>query len=238
MSGAPGGFRHDDHVAFHRTLSRSYYIAIWAAVFGMFALGITGAAGGASIALVIMAFASLPLAARSIAPLVVDLLVSTLPSVFLALVHRKWNGAYRAFDGWQVWVVDGDGDLCSFVVADDVLVMLGEKISATDRRRIKLAGPDGFVICDDPMAQGEWVFSDEACLSYVARISQSRHHQHADLARRFALWLQRDVFQPIDNRRSRDTGKPYPFTSDAQVKLNANPAPKAFRAVIKPVAGR
>ena len=51
-------------------------------------------------------------------------------------------------------------------------------------------------------------------MDYVRRFSGDQRTQRGRDALKLALWLERSVFMPIDNRRTAATGKLYPFSKE------------------------
>ena len=121
------------------------------------------------------------------------------------LVYRGWHGKYRAFEDRRVRVIDGERDTASRVFAADIFGFLNQSPSDMDLAKLEARYGAGFVRGTEGLAEGEWLFSDEACMAYV------RGHG----AQKLALWLERSVFMPIDNRRTKATGKTYAFTKEA-----------------------
>ena len=121
------------------------------------------------------------------------------------LVYRGWHGKYRAFEDRRVRVLDGERESPSQVFAADIFDILGQSPSDTELAKLAARYGTGFVKGAEDLGEGEWLFSDEACMAYI------RGHG----AHKLALWLERSVFMPIDNRRTAATGKTYAFTKEA-----------------------
>ncbi len=54
-----------------------------------------------------------------------------------------------------------------------------------------------------------------ACLRFVRAHLDDQRTARGRSAQLLALWLEREVFMPIDNRRTKATGKTYAFTHEA-----------------------
>ena len=126
------------------------------------------------------------------------------PQWVRALIYRGWHGKYRAFEDRRVRVIDGEQHAPSRVFAADIFDILGESPSETELAKLAARYGTGFEKGTEGLAESEWLFVDEACLAYVRG-----HH-----AMKLALWLEREVFMPIDNRRTAETGKTYAFTRE------------------------
>jgi len=137
---------------------------------------------------------------RWILPIVMD----DLPYLWRNLVYAGWHGKYRAFEDRRVRVLEGERHTPSRVFATDIFKILGESPSQTDLAKLAARYGTGFEKGTEGLARNEWLFVDETCLAYVRG-----HH-----AMKLALWLEREVFMPIDNRRSAETGKTYAFTKE------------------------
>ena len=55
---------------------------------------------------------------------------------------------------------------------------------------------------------------DEVCVGYVRNQMDEQRTTRGRDAMKLALWLERDVFMPIDNRRTAETGKTFAFTKE------------------------
>lgn len=130
------------------------------------------------------------------------------------LVYRGWHGKYRAFEDRRVRVLDGERFHPSRVFAADVFDVLGEKPSPTDLAKLEARYGTGFEKGTEEPADGEWLFSDEACMTYVRGHMDEQRTPRGRNAMKFALWLEREVFMPIDNRRTAETGKTFAFTKE------------------------
>ena len=148
---------------------------------------------------------SVPVAGVLIAWYFVPALMDDAPQWWRRLVYRGWHGKYRAFEARRVRVLDGERDTPSRVFAADIFEILGETPSALDVAKLAARYGADFVQATEGLARGEWLFTDCACIAYV----RGRD------AHKLALWLERSVFMPIDNRRTAVTGKLYPFTKEA-----------------------
>ena len=114
------------------------------------------------------------------------------PHWWRKLAYRGWHGKYRAFDDCRVRVIDGERDAPSRVFAADI-----------------------FAILDlPPPEDGESLFTDAACVAFVRGYLDEQRSPRGRTAHKLALWLERSVFMPIDNRRTAATGKSYAFTKE------------------------
>src|SRR5260221_1549131 len=138
---------------------------------------------------------------RWLLPVVMD----DLPQLWRKAVYSGWHGKYRAFEDRRVRVIDGERHTPSRVFAADIFDVLGQSPSEVELAKLAARYGTGFEKGAEGLAEGEWLFGDEACLAYVRG-----HH-----AMKLALWLEREVFMPIDNRRTAETGKTYAFTHEA-----------------------
>ncbi|MBV9190312.1 MAG: hypothetical protein JO292_03735 [Betaproteobacteria bacterium] len=130
------------------------------------------------------------------------------------LVYSGWHGKYRAFQGHRVRVIDGERYTPSRVFAADIFEILGQKPSLTDLELLQTRYATGFEKGTEDPAEDEWLFTDEACVGYVQRHMDEQRTQRGRDAMKLATWLEREVFMPIDNRRSAATGKTYAFTKE------------------------
>lgn len=218
-------FRIDAHEKFHRRLHAGFFVALWSVILGSAAVAYVLH----SPFIFLPSLLLLPLSARGLASAVVDVLINVAPRALVALMHRGWHGTYRAFEGFQVRVVEGEDDTPSTVVADDLLQLLEQPVSALDRRKLAARFPGDFFRSDHPLADGEWVFTDAGSLLYLHGLFRSRD-ERGETARRLAAWLEREVFRPIDNRRTATTGRAYRFTTDGHIKGRPQRTPEAFRS--------
>jgi len=158
---------------------------------------------------------TVPLAGVLIAWYFVPTLMDDAPQWWRRLAYRGWHGRYRAFEDRRVRVIDGERDTPSQVFAADIFGILGETPSAIELAKLEARYGIGFVQGTEGLAEGEWLFIDAACMAYVrGRMDDQRTGRGRD-AHKLALWLERSVFMPIDNRRTAATGKSYPFTKEA-----------------------
>jgi hypothetical protein len=148
---------------------------------------------------------TVPIAGALIAWYFVPALIDDAPQWWRQLAYRGWHGRYRAFEDRRVRVIDGERDTPSQVFATDIFAILGETPSAIELAKLEARYGTGFVLGTEGLAEGEWLFTDAACAAYV----RGRD------AHKLALWLERSVFMPIDNRRTAATGKIYSFTKEA-----------------------
>jgi hypothetical protein len=147
--------------------------------------------------------------------LVLPILMDDAPYALRKLIYRGWHGKYRAFEGQRVRVLDGARATPSRVFAADIFKILGQTPSLTDLERLETRYAAGFEKGTEEPAEGEWLFTDEACVGYVRRHMDEQRTTRGRDAMKLALWLEREVFMPIDNRRTAETGKPYAFTKEA-----------------------
>jgi hypothetical protein len=163
----------------------------------------------------IIAVLSVPMAGALIAWYFVPTLMDDVPHWWRRLAYRGWHGKYRAFEDRRVRVIDGERDTPSRVFAADIFAILDETPSAVDIAKLEARYGAQFVRGTEGLAEDEWLFTDVACLAYVrGRMDEQRTTRGRD-AHKLALWLERSVFMPIDNRRTAATGKIYPFTKEA-----------------------
>ena len=148
---------------------------------------------------------NVPVVAWLLARYVVKAAMDDVPQWWRRLVYRGWHGRYRAFEDRRVRVIDGERDTASRVFAADIFEILGETPSALELAKLEARYGAQFVRGTEGAAENEWLFTDAACLAYVRGRG----------AHKLALWLERSVFMPIDNRRTAATGKIYPFTKEA-----------------------
>jgi hypothetical protein len=137
------------------------------------------------------------------------------PQWIRGLAFSGWHGKYRAFEGQRVRVLDGVRQTPSRVFAADIFDILGETPSLTDLEKLQTRYATGFEKCAEKPAEGEWLFTDEACVGYVQRHMDEQRTPRGRNAMKLTLWLEREVFMPIDNRRTAETGKIYAFTKEA-----------------------
>ena len=149
------------------------------------------------------------------ARLVVPVLMDDMPYGIRKLVYRGWHGKYRAFEDRRVRVLDGERHTPSRVFAADIFDILGQKPSLTDLEKLESRYGTGFEKGTEEPAEGEWLFTDEACIGYVQRHMDEQRTQRGRDAMKLVTWLEREVFMPIDNRRSAETGKTFAFTREA-----------------------
>lgn len=130
------------------------------------------------------------------------------------LVYQGWHGKYRAFQGQRVRIIDGERFTPSRVFAYDIFKILGQNPSLTDLEKIQTRYGTGFEKGTEEPAEDEWLFTDEACVGYVQRHMDEQRTQRGRDAMKLVIWLEREVFMPIDNRRTKETGKTYAFTKE------------------------
>lgn len=147
---------------------------------------------------------------RWILPIAMD----DLPHLWRMAVYSGWHGKYRAFEDRRVRVLDGEGHTPSRVFAADIFDVLGESPSQMELTRLAARYGTGFELGSEGLAEDEWLFMDESCMAYVRGHMDEKRTQRGRDAAKLALWLEREVFMPIDNRRTAATGKVYPFTKE------------------------
>lgn len=145
----------------------------------------------------------------------VRMVMDDLPQWGRQLAYRGWHGKYREFEGRRIRVIEGERDRPSRVFAADVFEVLGVTPSLTDFAKLEARYGIQFSQGTEAPARGEWLLTDEACLAYARGHMDNQRSERGRTAQRFALWLERTVFMPIDNRRSSQTGRTYAFTRQA-----------------------
>ena len=146
--------------------------------------------------------------------LLLPILMDDMPYVLRKLAYHGWHGRYRAFEGRRIRVIDGERHTPSRVFAYDIFGALGQKPSLTDLEMLQTRYGTGFEKGTEEPAEDEWLFTDEACVGYVRRHMDEQRTQRGRDAMKLAIWLEREVFLPIDNRRTAATGKTYAFTKE------------------------
>lgn len=145
---------------------------------------------------------------------VLPVVMEDVPYLWRKAVYAGWHGKYRAFEDQRVRVLDGERHAPSRVFAADIFDILGEKPSLSDLEKLQTRYGTGFEKGTDEPAEDEWLFTDEACIGYVQRHMDEQRTPRGRDAMKLAVWLEREVFMPIDNRRSLETGKTYAFTKE------------------------
>ena len=112
-------------------------------------------------------------------------------------------------------VIDGERHTPSRVFAYDVFKILGQNPSLTDLEKLETRYGTGFEKGTEEPAEDEWLFVDEVCVGYVRNQMDEQRTTRGRDAMKLAQWIERDVFMPIDNRRSAETGKAFAFTKEA-----------------------
>ena len=158
---------------------------------------------------------NVPIIAYVFARYVVKAAMDDAPHWARRFIYRGWHGKYRAFEDRRVRVIDGERDTPSRVFAADIFEILGATPSAVDLAKLEARYGAQFVRGTEGLAEDEWLFTDEACLAYVRGHMDDQRTPRGRDAHKLALWLERSVFMPIDNRRTAATGKIYPFTKEA-----------------------
>ncbi len=148
---------------------------------------------------------------RWLLPVVMD----DLPQLWRKAVYSGWHGKYRAFEDRRVRVLDGERHVPSRVFAADIFDVLGQSPSEVELAKLAARYGTGFDKGTEGLAEDEWLFVDEACLAYVRGHMDEQRTPRGRDAMKLALWLEREVFMPIDNRRTAETGKTYAFTHEA-----------------------
>ena len=146
---------------------------------------------------------------------VLPVVMEDVPYLWRKAVYAGWHGKYRAFEGRRIRIIDGERHTPSRVFAYDIFDVLGQKPSLTDLEKLQTRYGTGFEKGAEEPAEHEWLFTDEACIGYVQRHMDEQRTRRGRDAMKLALWLERDVFMPIDNRRTAETGKTYAFTKEA-----------------------
>ena len=145
---------------------------------------------------------------------VLPVVMEDVPYLWRKAVYAGWHGKYRAFEDRRVRVIDGERHTPSRVFAADIFEILGQKPSLTDLESLQTRYGTGFEKGTEEPAEDEWLFTDEACVGYVQRHMDEQRTQRGRDAMKLVIWLEREVFMPIDNRRSAATGKTYAFTKE------------------------
>ncbi len=149
-----------------------------------------------------------------IPPWVLPVVMDDLPYLWRKAVYGGWHGKYRSFEDQRVRVIDGERLTPSRVFAYDIFAILGDTPSLTDLAKLEARYGTGFEKGTDERVEGEWLFTDEACMTYVRGHMNEQRTERGRDAMKLALWLERDVFMPIDNRRAAETGKTFAFTKE------------------------
>lgn len=132
--------------------------------------------------------------------------------------YKHWHGSYREYEGFHVRIIDGEGNSPSIVLAYDILRILGMSTEKIELAKLKARYGDDFLLLTKEefgeAVADEWAFTDEACAKFLAGHANSGvNRQRTQDALRLSNWLAREVFMPIDNKRTRDTGRNYRWTS-------------------------
>ena len=146
--------------------------------------------------------------------LILPTLMDDMPQAIRKLAFRGWHGKYRAFEGRRVRVIDGERHTPSRVFAYDVFKILGQSPSLTDLEKLETRYGTGFEKGTEEPAEDEWLFVDEVCVGYVRNHMDEQRTARGRDAMKLAVWLEREVFMPIDNRRTAETGKTFAFTKE------------------------
>jgi hypothetical protein len=144
-----------------------------------------------------------------------SLALDDLPHWWRRGAYSGWHGRYRAFEGHRVRVIDGEKERPSRVYAADLFGILGLAPSALELRKLEARFRGSFQRGAEGSEANEWLFDDAACIAFVRAHLDDRRTPRGRTAHRLALWLERTVFMPIDNRRTAETGKTYAFTREA-----------------------
>ena len=145
---------------------------------------------------------------------VLPVVMEDVPYLWRKAVYAGWHGKYRAFEGQRVRVIDGERHTPSRVFAHDIFKVLKQTPSLSDLEALATRYGTGFEKGTEEPAEDEWLFTDEACIGYVQRHMDEQRTPRGRDAMKLAGWLEREVFMPIDNRRSAATGKTYAFTKE------------------------
>jgi len=146
--------------------------------------------------------------------LILPTLMDDMPQAIRKLAFRGWHGKYRAFEGRRVRVIDGERHTPSRVFAYDIFKILGQSPSLTDLEKLETRYGTGFEKGTEEPAEDEWLFVDEVCVGYVRNHMDEQRTARGHDAMKLALWLEREVFMSIDNRRTAETGKTFAFTKE------------------------
>jgi hypothetical protein len=137
------------------------------------------------------------------------------PYLWRKLVYRGWHGKYRAFEDKRVRVIDGERERPSRVFAADIFQILELPPVLVEPAKLAARYRGEFTQGTDGEEDGEWLFTDAACMAFVRGYLDDQRSARGRTAHQLALWLERMVFMPIDNRRTKATGKTYAFTKEA-----------------------
>ncbi|HXJ54000.1 MAG TPA: hypothetical protein VNH16_21660 [Burkholderiales bacterium] len=137
------------------------------------------------------------------------------PHWWRRFAYSGWHGRYRAFQGHRVRVIDGEKERPSRVYAADLFAILELAPSQLELQKLKARFRGSFQRAAEGSEANEWLFDDAACIAFVSAYLDDRRTPRGRTAHLLALWLERTVFMPIDNRRTAETGKTYAFTREA-----------------------
>jgi len=144
-----------------------------------------------------------------------NLALYDLPHWWRRSVYRGWHGRYRDFQGHRVRVIDGEKETPSRVYAADIFGILELAPSPLELRKLEARFRGNLQLGAEGSEANEWLFDDAACIAFVNAHLDDRRTPRGRTAHLLALWLERTVFMPIDNRRTAETGKTYAFTREA-----------------------
>jgi len=156
-----------------------------------------------------------PLAGFLLSRRFLDLALDDVPHWWRRFAYSGWHGRYRAFDGHRVRVIDGEKETPSRVYAADIFGILGLAPSPLELQKLEARFRGSFQRGAEGPEANEWLFDDAACIAFVRAHLDDRRTPRGRTAHLLALWLERTVFMPIDNRRTAETGKTYAFTREA-----------------------
>ena len=137
------------------------------------------------------------------------------PHWWRRFAYSGWHGRYRAFQGQRVRVIDGEKETPSRVYAADIFGILELAPSPLELQKLQARFRGSLQRGAEGSEANEWLFDDAACIAFVRAHLDDRRSPRGRTAHQLALWLERTVFMPIDNRRTAQTGKTYAFTREA-----------------------
>jgi len=156
-----------------------------------------------------------PVFAYLLSRLLVNSLFDDAPQWVRSFLYLGWHGHYRSFEDRKVRVLEGERDRPTRVFAADIFDILALRPDSIELARLAARYGDQFVRGGEEPARDEWLFTDAACLAFVRGYMDEARTPRGRDAKKLALWLERSVFMPIDNRRSAATGKTYAFTRES-----------------------
>jgi hypothetical protein len=156
-----------------------------------------------------------PLAGFLLSRRFLNLALDDVPHWWRRFAYSGWHGRYRAFEGHRVRVIDGEKERPSRVYAADIFGILELAPSPLELQKHEARFRGSFQRGAEGSEANEWLFDDAACIAFVRAHLDDRRTPRGRTAHLLALWLERTVFMPIDNRRTAETGKTYAFTREA-----------------------